>query len=121
MTNTKNSQYIIHAKGKEIAVISTKKDEDYISLTDIAKYKNQDSPADVVKNWIRSRDTIEFLGLWEQLSNPDFKLVDFDQFRQEADFEYVKPVWPEEIGKQQKQMHLFHRPEKISMDKNWKT
>ena len=84
MTNAKNSQYIIHAKGKEIVVISTHKDEDYISLTDIAKYKNQDSPADVVKNWIRSRDTIEFLGLWEQLSNPDFKLVDFDQFRQEA-------------------------------------
>jgi len=44
------SQLIIHAKRKEIAVISTKKDEDYISLTDIAKYKNQDSPADVVKN-----------------------------------------------------------------------
>jgi len=84
MIKVKDSQSIIHANGKEITVISTNKDEDYISLTDIAKYKNNDSPADVVKNWMRSRDTIEFLGLWEQLSNPDFKLVDFDQFKQEA-------------------------------------
>ena len=52
----------------------------YISLTDIAKYKS-DSPAYVVKNWMRSRETIEFLGLWEQLNNPDFKLVELDQFR----------------------------------------
>jgi hypothetical protein len=73
----------LDVEGKEITIIS-KKEFDYISLTDIAKYKNPDSPADIVKNWMRSRTTIDFLGLWEQLNNPDFKLVEFDQFRNEA-------------------------------------
>ena len=59
----------------------SQKDEDYISLTDIAKYKSIDAPADIVKNWIRRKDTIEFLGLWEKINNPSFKLVEFDQFR----------------------------------------
>jgi hypothetical protein len=61
----------------------TKNEDDYISLTDIAKYKNSDHPADVIKNWIRSKETIRFLGLWEKINNPDFKLVEFDQFLQE--------------------------------------
>jgi hypothetical protein len=52
-------------------------------LTDIAKYKS-DEPNDVIKNWIRGRDTIEFLGLWESLHNPDFKPVEFDGFKKEA-------------------------------------
>lgn len=73
----------IHAKGNEIAVISTGDENDYISLTDIAKYKS-DAPDDVIKNWMRNRDTIEFLGLWEQLNNPDFKPVEFDGFRKQA-------------------------------------
>ncbi len=47
--------------------------EDFISLTDIARNKNFEEPKDVVKNWMRSRTTIEFIGLWEQLNNPDFK------------------------------------------------
>jgi hypothetical protein len=58
--------------------------EDFISLTDIAKFKNADAPADIIKNWLRSRSTIDLLGLWEKLNNPDFKLVEFDQFRFEA-------------------------------------
>lgn len=58
--------------------------EDYISLTDIARNKNADEPKDVVKNWMRSRTTIEFIGLWEQLNNPDFKGVEFDSFLFEA-------------------------------------
>jgi hypothetical protein len=74
----------IKAKGKEIAVISRGDENDYISLTDIARYKNPDEPKDVVKNWMRSRSTIEFLGLWEQLNNPDFKGVEFDSFLHEA-------------------------------------
>lgn len=73
----------IHAKGMEIAVVSSGDDNDYISLTDIAKYKS-DAPDDVIKNWMRNRDTIEFLGLWEQLNNPNFKPVEFDGFRQQA-------------------------------------
>lgn len=59
-------------------------DEDYISLTDIAKYKSPETPADVVKNWTRRKDTIEFLGLWEKINNPHFKLVDFDQLLRQA-------------------------------------
>lgn len=58
--------------------------EDYISLTDIARNKNAEEPKDVVKNWMRSRTTIEFLGIWEQLNNPDFKGVEFDSFLFEA-------------------------------------
>lgn len=59
-------------------------ESDYISLTDIAKYKNKNEPADIVKNWMRSRSTIEYLGFWEKINNPKFKLVEFDQFRNEA-------------------------------------
>jgi hypothetical protein len=74
----------INAKGTEITVLSKGDENDFISLTDIARYKNPEFPADVVKNWLRTRSTIEFLGLWEQLNNPDFKLVEFDQFKNEA-------------------------------------
>lgn len=73
----------INAKGTEITVISKGDENDYISLTDIARYKS-DEPKDVIKNWMRSKSTIEFLGLWEQLNNPDFKGVEFDSFRNEA-------------------------------------
>ena len=75
----------INANGVGIGVIGDfTDDKSFISLTDIARYKNTVSPADVIKNWMRLRSTIEFLGLWEQLHNPDFKLVDFDQFKMEA-------------------------------------
>ena len=74
----------IIAKGTEIAVISGGDTDDYISLTDIAKYKNPEFPADVIKNWLRSRSTIEFLGLWETMNNPNFKLVEFDQFKNKS-------------------------------------
>jgi len=77
----------IEVIGREIS-ISNKNQEDFISITDIAKYKSPDAPADVVKNWLRSRNTIELLGLWEKLNNPDFKLVEFDQFRNEAGFNH---------------------------------
>jgi hypothetical protein len=74
----------INAKGTEITVLSKGDENDFISLTDIARYKNPDEPKDVVKNWMRSRSTIEFLGLWEQLNNPNFKGVEFDSFIHEA-------------------------------------
>jgi hypothetical protein len=73
----------IDVRGKAVTIV-TRGGQDYLSLTDIAKYRNSDAPADVVKNWLRSRSTIEFIGLWETLNNPDFKLVEFDQFRREA-------------------------------------
>lgn len=77
----------IEVQGKEITVF-TKERKDYLSLTDIARYRNNDAPADVIKNWMRTRSTIEFLGLWEKLNNPDFKLVEFDGFRNDAGSNY---------------------------------
>ena len=74
---------VIHAKDKDISVISSADRDDHISLTDIARYRS-DEPKDVIKNWLRSKSTIEYLGLWEQLNNPNFKGVEFDSFRNEA-------------------------------------
>ena len=51
---------------------------DYICITDIAKQKNSAEPKDVVKNWMRQKNTLEYLGLWEKLNNPNFKGVEFD-------------------------------------------
>lgn len=59
-------------------------DDDYISLTDIARVRNPDEPKDVVKNWLRNRATVEFLGLWEKINNTGFKGVEFDSFRFQA-------------------------------------
>jgi hypothetical protein len=64
--------------------LKNQKDEKYISLTDIAKKKNSHEPKDVVKNWLRSKSTLEFLGLWERLNNPIFKRVEFDGFKKES-------------------------------------
>ena len=78
-------------KNKEITVLDQAihiNKDDYFSLTDIARYKNPDAPADVVKNWLRRKDTIEFIGLWERLNNPDFNVVEFDQFKNEAGHNY---------------------------------
>jgi hypothetical protein len=81
----KKGKDIIQAKGFTIEVITNDFVNDFISLTDIAKYKS-DEPNDVIKNWMRSKDTIEFLGLWELLNNPDFKPVEFDGFKKEAGY-----------------------------------
>lgn len=75
----------INANGTEINVIfDSGFQEDYLCLTDLARKKNPYEPKDVVKNWLRLRSTIEFLGLWEQLYNPNFKGVEFDTFKNEA-------------------------------------
>ena len=73
----------IHANGFDISIYTNDFQNEFISLTDIAKYKS-DAPNDVIKNWMRSRDTIEFLGLWESLHNSKFKPVEFDGFRSQA-------------------------------------
>lgn len=78
-------------KNKEITVLDQAihiNKDDYFSLTDIARYKNSEAPADVVKNWLRRKDTIEFIGLWERLNNPNFNVVEFDQFKNEAGHNY---------------------------------
>lgn len=59
-------------------------DDDYIFLTDIAKYKNTNDVNEIIRNWLRNRNTIEFLGTWKKIYNPRFKTVKFDGFREEA-------------------------------------
>ena len=72
----------IQVQGREITLFQIDQ-QDYISLTDIAKHKTDDSSA-TIGNWIRNRNTIEFLGIWETLYNPDFKPVEFEGFRKQA-------------------------------------
>jgi len=70
---------------KIIISIVEYQDDDYICITDMAKAKEGDSrAADIIKNWIRSRTTLEFLGTWEQMYNPNFKVVEFDHFKMQA-------------------------------------
>lgn len=80
MMCAKKVKEYIHAKGTEIAVLSNGSTDDYISLTDIARYKSDD-PAATIQNWMRSRDVIDFLSLWEELNNPIFKPLEFEGFK----------------------------------------
>lgn len=73
----------IHANGIDIGIYTQDFENEFISLTDIARYKSDD-PTAVIQNWMRNRDVIEFLGLWERLHNPDFKPLEFEGFRKEA-------------------------------------
>ncbi len=71
-------------KVQDTAITVVKQDDqDYISLTDLAKHKSDD-PTAVIGNWMRNRNTIEYLGIWETLYNPDFKPLEFEGFRKEA-------------------------------------
>jgi hypothetical protein len=83
--------HFIMTKNRKIEVqkvevtISDFQGEDYICLTDMAKARTDDArAADVIKNWIRTRTTLEFLGTWEKIYNPDFKVVEFDHFKSQA-------------------------------------
>ena len=75
---------IIHAKGIDIGIYTKDFENEYISLTDIAKYRNDNDPRFVIQNWMRNRNTVEFLAVWEELHNPDFNSVQFDAVRSEA-------------------------------------
>ena len=80
---TKSKKSIIEVRGAAITVLS-QKETDFICLTDIARVKNADRSDDLVRNWIRNRNTVEFLGIWEQLNNPDFNPVEFDGIKMQA-------------------------------------
>lgn len=77
------SREIIKVQNLEIS-FQTINESDFISLTDIAKYQSPRETDDIVKNWMRNRSTIDFLGLWEKLNNPNFKPVEFDAFRNDS-------------------------------------
>jgi len=74
-------------KGVEVTLTKSQR-EDFICITDIAKFKNPNAPRDIIKNWMRSKNTIELLGLWEKLNNSNFKQVEFDLFKNEAGFNH---------------------------------
>ena len=75
----------ITVKDIDVTILNLNED-DYISLTDIARIQNPFEPKDVVKNWMRQKNTIEYLGLWEKIYNPDFKGVEFDPLLRQAGF-----------------------------------
>lgn len=73
----------INVKGTEITIFQHE-ETDYISLTDIARFKDLERTETIIQNWLRNRNTIELLGFWEQLYNPNFKHIEFDVFRKQA-------------------------------------
>ena len=73
----------IHANGVDIGIYTQDFENEYLSLTDIARYKSDD-PTAVIQNWMRNRDVLEFLGLWEKLHNDNFKPLEFEGFRKQA-------------------------------------
>jgi len=73
----------INVKGTEIILLSHKKD-DYISLTDMAKFKNAEATGYVISRWLSARYTIDFVGIWERINNPDFNVVEFNNIKNES-------------------------------------
>ena len=89
--------------------ISKKESDDYICITDIAKAKTGESrSADVVKNWLRNRNTLEFLGTWEMIYNPEFKVVEFDHFKFETGLHTFVLNTAEQIKKIESEKILPH-------------
>ena len=83
MSNSKTIKETIHASGIDITIYTNDYKTEYISLTDIARFRSTD-PRFTIHSWLRSRDIVEFLGLWECLYNPVFNRVDFDTFKRDA-------------------------------------
>lgn len=91
----------LHAKGIDIGIYTEDYQNEYISLTDIAKYRNEDDPRFAIQNWMRNRNTIEFLGVWEGLHNPDFNRVQFEAVKPDAGlnrFVMTPTRWIEEMN-----------------------
>lgn len=91
----------LHVKCIDVGIYTEDYRNEYISLTDIARFRNSDDPRFAIQNWMRNRNTIEFLGLWESLHNPNFNRVQFDTFRTEAGlnrFVMTPSKWVENTG-----------------------
>ena len=90
----------VEVQGADVAVLSQNQ-QDFISLTDIARFKNPDGIDDLIRNWLRNRNTVEFLGVWERLNNPAFNPVEFDGIRIQAglnSFTLSPKQWVEKTG-----------------------
>jgi hypothetical protein len=97
---SKAQKSTIKVLGAAVAVLSQNQ-QDIICLTDIAKFKNPGHPDDVIRNWLRSRNTVEFLGIWERLNNPNFNPVEFDGIRMQTglnSFVLTPKQWIEKTG-----------------------
>ncbi len=97
---SKKRKLTIAVQGASVTVLSQNQ-QDLICLTDIAKHKNPDHPDDVIRNWLRNRNTVEFLGVWERLNNPDFNPVEFDGIRIQTglnSFVLTPKQWIEKTG-----------------------
>lgn len=84
-----------------ITVNLSQKENDYISLTDIAKFKDKERTDYIIQNWMRTRDTLEFLGIWERINNINFKPIEFDGLRKNAglnSFSLTPKRWIDEVG-----------------------
>lgn len=91
----------INANGNEITILSDGINEDYISLTDIAKFKSDEFPGYIIQNWLRNRNTVEFLGLWERINNPNFNYIEFEAIEKEAgknSFVLTPKKWIESVN-----------------------
>jgi hypothetical protein len=98
MSNAKRCTIEVH--GASVVVLSQKQ-QDFISLTDIARYKNPERSDDLVRNWLRNRNTVEFLGIWGKLYNPAFNSVEFDGIRMQTglnSFVLTPKQWIEKTG-----------------------
>ena len=97
---SKAKKSIIEVRGTAITIVS-QKEQDFISLTDIARFKSADRFDDLIRNWLRNRNTVEFLGVWERLNNPSFNPVEFDGIRIQAglnSFTLTPKQWIEKTG-----------------------
>lgn len=97
---SRDKKSTIEVQGTAITVLSHKED-DYIFITDIARFKNADRTDDLVRNWLRNRNTIEFLGIWEKLNNLHFNPVEFDGIKMQAglnSFTLTPKQWIEKTG-----------------------
>jgi hypothetical protein len=90
----------IDVRGTVVNIV-TQNETDYICLTDIARFRNPDATDDLIRNWLRNRNTVEFLGIWEQLHNPGFNPVEFDGIKKQAglnSFTLTPKQWNERTG-----------------------
>ncbi|MBI2512791.1 MAG: KilA-N domain-containing protein [Opitutae bacterium] len=97
---SKSKRSTLQVKGSAVGVLSDD-ERDFICLTDIARYKDAERTDYLISNWLRSRNTIEFLGIWEQLNNPGFNPIEFDGIRKQAglnSFVLTAKRWIEATG-----------------------
>jgi len=101
MTMSKVLKETIHANGFDIGIYTEDFKNEYISLTDIAKKREGEYPGYVIQNWLRSKSTVSFIGLWEKLHNPDFNCLEFEAIKNEAgenSFVLTPKRWVESVN-----------------------